>query len=328
MVLIKMKVRQSLTKAFVLISLFYSTAAAAQPAPYKLVNPVLIRPFGDSITYGIGFTNDWKCPIIEIGQFVCMPPGQRGGGYRGWLTLLSLTMGDGIVFTTEGYQSGGSYVQQWFTNTQTHDGYPGWTIEQLTGIAVRPSFSDITLVHAGTNDMWQVLKIKNVTDAQIDQIAATTGANLFNLLNTLLKSNTRTHLFVAQIIKVSAPGPGAYSFDYETVNKVIFKYNNYIYNNWYNQPPESRARMTLVDMHHTLMPGPDYSVDGIHPSALGYMKLACTWIRAIKADQPKQEDPCSGITTGKAEKQLTPSKEELRQMTPSKEKLEQLLKLN
>ncbi|TQS47213.1 hydrolase, partial [Salmonella enterica subsp. enterica serovar Typhimurium] len=131
---------------------------------------------------------------------------------------------------------------------------------QLTPIASYSSFADITLVHAGTNDMWQVLNIKNPTDAQIDQIASAAGANLFTLIDTLLKKNLKTHVFVAQIIKVSPPKEG-----YNTVNKVIFKYNNYISNNWYNQPPENRARMTLVDMHHTLQPGPDYSPDGIHP---------------------------------------------------------------
>ncbi|WP_010412943.1 GDSL-type esterase/lipase family protein [Leptospira inadai] len=280
----------------VLVTIFCTLSIGAQPAPYKLVNPVLIRPFGDSITYGIGFTDDWKCPVYPIGQYLCMPPGQKGGGYRGWMTLLSIS-GDGIVFTTEGYQSGGSYVQQWLSNTQTHDGYPGWTIEQLTPIANYSSFADITLVHAGTNDMWQILTIKNPTDAQIDQIASTAGANLFTLIDILLKKNQKTHVFAAQIIKVAPPKEG-----YDTVNKVILKYNNYISNNWYNRPPENRARMTLMDMHHTLQPGPDYSPDGVHPSTLGYMKMACSWIRAIKNMQPNQEDPCSGITTSDVEK--------------------------
>ncbi|MGJ4789292.1 GDSL-type esterase/lipase family protein [Leptospira koniambonensis] len=306
--------------AFILISLFYNIVISAQPAPYKLTNPVLIRPFGDSITYGIGFTNDWQCPMYEIFQYVCMPPGTKGGGYRGWMTLLSLN-GDGIVFTTEGYQSGGSYFQQWLTNTQTHDGYPGWTVEDLTPIAARASFANITLVHAGTNDMWPILKIQNPTDAQIDQLAATTGQNLFNMLQTLLNSNPKTYIFVAQIIKTAPPLVG-----YETVNQVIFKYNNYIASNWINLPPASRARMTLVDMHSTLQPGQDYSNDGIHPSANGYLKIACSWIRAIKAQPANQESPCDGITTGKTEKQLTPSQEEIKQMTPSKEILQQLLK--
>ncbi|TGK41405.1 GDSL-type esterase/lipase family protein [Leptospira andrefontaineae] len=315
-----MKIKKFFTWQFILICLFYSMTVGAQPAPYKLTNPVLIRPFGDSITYGIGFTDDWQCLMYTISQNICMPPGFKGGGYRGWMTLLSLN-GDGIIFTTEGYQSGGSYFQQWLVNTQTHDGYPGWTVEDLTPIAGRVSFSNITLVHAGTNDMWPILKIQNPTDAQIEQLANTTGQNLFNMLNVLLTSNPKTYIFVAQIIKVAPPFAG-----YETVNKVISKYNSYIANNWPNLPPSSQARMTLVDMHNTLQPGADYFTDGIHPSANGHLKIACSWIRAIKAQPANQQNPCDGITTGKAVKQLTPSEEETKQMTPPKETLERILK--
>ncbi|TGL60476.1 GDSL-type esterase/lipase family protein [Leptospira sarikeiensis] len=324
-----MKFKKSCVYTFIGVLLLYSSTVGAQLAPYKLTNPVLIRPFGDSITYGVGFTIDGGCPIYEILQYICMPPGLKGGGYRGWMTLLSFPpQADGIVFTTEGYQSGGSYVQQWFVNTQTHDGYPGWTIERLTPVAGRPSFSDITLVHAGTNDMWQVLQIQNPTDAQMDQIAATTGQNLFNMLNILLNTNPKTYIFVAQIIKTSAPQPGSKPFDYNTVNKLIAKYNSYIVNNWINLPPSSRERMTLVDMHSTLQPVTDYFQDGIHPNASGYLKMACSWVRAIKAQPANQQDPCNGITNGTQVKKLTPTAEEIKQMTPSKKVLEQLFKGN
>ncbi|WP_246031980.1 SGNH/GDSL hydrolase family protein [Leptospira fluminis] len=307
-----------------IVFLSFQTKTQAQ-SPYKLKGPVLIRPFGDSITYGIGFTKDWQCPVYEIGQYLCMPPARTGGGYRGWMTIYSF-MQDGIAFTTEGYQSGGSNASQWIFDTQTHDGYPSWTNEQLLPKAKLASFSNITLVHSGTNDMWQILKNSNPTDAMIDQVATSAGASLFTLLNALLQSNPKTYLFVAQIIKVSAPQKGYNSFDYETVNKVIFKYNNYIANNWYNFPPESRARMTLVDMHHTLIPVEDYFGDGIHPNMFGYRKIACSWIRAIKGEKKNQDDPCSGILTGEADKRMIPSKEEMLQMTPPKDKLEQFLK--
>jgi lysophospholipase L1-like esterase len=327
----KMTHKKRIALALLIGTFFCSLSADGQPTPYKLVNPVLIRPFGDSITYGIGFTNDLSCPVYPIGQYICMPPGEKGGGYRGWMTLLSLT-GDGIIFTTEGFQSGGSYVQQWLTNTQTHDGYPGWTNEQLLPVANYPSFSNITLLHAGTNDMWQVLSIPKPSDAQIEQIASSAGASLFTLINTLLKNNQRTYLFVAQIIKVSEAQSHYKSLyhessDFNTVNKVIQKYNNYISNNWTTQlSPENQSRATLVDMQDILQPGSDYSPDGIHPSALGYMKMACTWIRAIKNMTPDPQKPCSGIASSEAEKQLIPSKEEIKQMAPPKDILEQLLK--
>ncbi|MFB5652349.1 GDSL-type esterase/lipase family protein [Leptospira wolffii] len=307
----------------ILVAVLLSPATTHAQAPYKLNGPVLIRPFGDSITYGVGFTIDANpnCLVAELNQYICMPPGTAGGGYRGWMTLYSF-MQDGIQFTTEGYQSGGSYAAQWVVNTQTHDGYPGWTNELLLPKANYNSFSDITLVHSGTNDMWAIRLKPNPTDQDIDQVANSAGASLFALLNALLSNNKKAHFFVAQIIKVSN---GSLTPDYQTINKVIFKYNNYIANNWFNFPPESRARMTLVDMHHTLQAS-DYSPDGIHPNMYGYRKMACTWIRAIRAMTPNQEDPCSGVLSGQEIKKMAPSKEELKLMNPSKETLELFLK--
>ncbi|WP_208859548.1 GDSL-type esterase/lipase family protein [Leptospira saintgironsiae] len=319
-----MKLAKLILRLLPLFLILNGLELTAQPAPYKLVNPVRIRPFGDSITYGVQFAAGFPfCPVPAIGQYICSPPIAIGGGYRGWMALFSFE-GDGIIFTTEGYQAGGSNTSQWISNTQTHDGYPGWTNEKLMPIAGLPSFSDITLVHSGTNDMWQILKIQNPTDAQIDQVASSAGASLFQLLNQLLANNPKAYVFVAKIIQVSAPQAPYNSFDYNTVNKVIFKYNNYISNNWINVPPANRARMALVDMSQVLQQGPDYSGDGVHPSGLGYMKIACTWIQAIKGQQPNPQAPCSGITDLSAVQKMTPSKSEAKQMTLPKEQFQKL----
>ncbi|WP_210411991.1 GDSL-type esterase/lipase family protein [Leptospira licerasiae] len=320
-----MKLKKIYLGKFALLLFLCNISLQAQTVPYNLNNPVRIRPFGDSITYGVQFAYGFPfCYVSAVNQFICSPPIAIGGGYRGWMAVFSFN-NDGIVFSTEGYQAGGSNISQWESFTQMHDGYPGWTTADLIPIAGLPSFSDITLVHAGTNDMWPILKIANPTDAQIDQIASTAGANLFLLLNQLLVNNPKAYIFVAKIIQVSAPQASYFNFDYNTVNKVIFKYNNYISNNWINVPPANRARMALVDMSQLLQQGSDYSGDGVHPNASGYMKIACTWIRAIKGKQPNLQEPCAGVAEAKSIQKMTPSESETKQMTLPKEQFQKML---
>ncbi|MBM9548757.1 hydrolase, partial [Leptospira sp. 201903074] len=186
------KTTQSIKFVLLAITLLFTFnfETQAKDKSIDLTKPVLIRPFGDSITYGFGFTDWGYCPVYSIGQFICMPPNQAVGGYRVWMTEFAIT-NKAFIFATEGYQSGGSNPQQWITNTQTHDGYPGWRNDQLIKIANYPSFADITLLHAGTNDL---LQGKSPNDAVID---------LFKVVNSILASNTKTQIFLAKIIRIS-----------------------------------------------------------------------------------------------------------------------------
>ncbi|PJZ84688.1 GDSL-type esterase/lipase family protein [Leptospira harrisiae] len=282
----------------------------AKDKSFDLSKPVLIRPFGDSITYGFGFTDWGFCPVYPIGQFICMPPNQAVGGYRVWMTEFAIT-NKALTFATEGYQSGGSNIQQWITNTQTHDGYPGWRNDQLLQIANYPSFADITLVHAGTNDLIQG---KSPNNAIID---------LFKVVNALLANNSRTQIFLAKIIRIS-PTAATKLPNYETLSKNIRDYNQLIDTYWINTIPALRSRITLVDMHPILNLPEDY-FDDVHPSPLGYMKISCTWINAIKSQKTNPSDPCSGIETDNIKAKILPSEQDIKKMQPTDEELDKVL---
>lgn len=282
----------------------------AKDTSFDLTKPVLIRPFGDSITYGFGFTDWGFCPVYSIGQYICMPPNQAVGGYRVWMTEFALT-NKAFTFATEGYQSGGSNTQQWITNTQTHDGYPGWRNDQLLTIANYPSFADITLVHAGTNDLIQG---KSPNNAIID---------LFKVVNALLSNNPKTQIFLAKIIRIS-PAAATVLPNFDTLSGNIRNYNQLIDKYWINTPPSLRSRITLVDMHPILNLSQDY-FDYVHPSPLGYMKISCTWINAIKNQKTNPSDPCNGIETDNIKTKILPSAEDVKNMKPTNEDLEKVL---
>lgn len=275
--------------------------------------PILIRPFGDSITYGVGFSDWGLCPIFPINQFVCMPPSPVGGGYRGFMTLYA-TQNVGITFTTEGYQSGGSYFLQWILNTQTHDGYPGYRTDQLIQMSKYASFANFTLVHAGTND---ILQNKN-KDKGID----TAVTNLFTLVGNLLDKNKNMTVLLAQIIQFDSSGKFAH------LNSQVLAYNQKIRMQYDSLDPSQKLRVKLVDMSNLLKPQIEYSVDGIHPNYLGYSKMACKWIAKIKnVDTFPSGSVCYNYETNLLKKEAYPSKSDLKKLrTPKKDQVEKMMR--
>ncbi|MEW1779599.1 FG-GAP-like repeat-containing protein, partial [Streptomyces sp. NPDC086777] len=93
-------------------------------------NKVTLLPLGDSITYGYGSTS--------------------GDGYRAQLWKLMNDEGETPTFV--GSQSSGQMSQP------NHEGYPGWRIDQISGItsaALSKYHPTVVTLHAGTNDMNQ-----------------------------------------------------------------------------------------------------------------------------------------------------------------------------
>ncbi len=289
--------RKWIVVASSLIALLACATTQAQPY-HPPAGSVLIRPFGDSITYGFGFTDYTYCPTYLNNQKWCGEPLPMGGGYRGWMTWIVLSSiatetTPPLTFMTEGHQNGGSYIQQWQTATQAHDGYPGFRTDQLVPVSKMPSFSNITLVHAGTNDIVQNIKVNVAV------------GNLFQILPNLLTANQGTQVFVAQIIPFAKPASTCQAFgkpclDFSSKNAQVTHYNQLIQQKWSALPPAQKERITIVDMSGILnglsgiTPDDDYSLDGVHPSPMGYMKMACTWIRAIQG-LPSETNQCLGI---------------------------------
>jgi len=329
----------------------FAIAAAPRCAPSDLAaetggsEPLLIRPFGDSITFGIGFV-DWSvCRGDNHWGNICMPPPAWGGGYRGWMTYFALRNQD-IGFLTEGYQSAGSNLQQWETNTQAHDGYPGFSNSQLTNIPGQFSFATATLVHAGTNDILQGAQ-KMAQDPSLlpDPIAHAAQQDFYALLQNLAARNPTTHFYVAEIIPIAPPYPHA-----NQASQILDKYNRLLKSECIYLPPEIRKRITFVDMQHILDPAHDYDNpagppkwSGIHPNWSGYAKMACTWIKAIKGElQPGNPDSlcpgtseqnpgpgqinaiCSGIATDETLRSALPSREELQSGAPQEDLMQRI----
>lgn len=302
------RLRSLLKFTIAALILLGSFAAQAEPS-YDASGPVLIRPFGDSITYGLGYLGPadvahpergWACPVFGTQapnltfQFpsMCQWPLAYGGGYRGWMTLYALQTGQ-FTFSTEGYQNSGSYWQQWLSASHAHDGYPGARTDQLMAAANLASAAEVTLVHAGTNDIAQCVG-KMPTCPQPgntgapDQVATATFKSLVTLVSTLLSKNENTHIFVAQIIPFAAPASTN-----ANLNLAVTKYNALIGTSLISSLPSAvQGRVKIVDMSAILDPTVDYEQwnfinstwmrDGIHPGALGYWKMACVWIAAIQ----------------------------------------------
>lgn len=295
---------------------------ATAQAKFNPAQPILIRPFGDSITFGYGFATLYPCPAyppppaqpgqaptpitpqqleaLQETQLACRPPIILSGGYRYWLTAMALMSGQ-AQFMTEGYQNGGSGLYQWVTGTQAHDGYPGFRTDQLLPVSGYNSFADATLVHAGTNDMIQYQLGFTKTDPTF------AFNSLVSIVKNLLAKNSKTQVFVAKIISTAPPNrPKGFNwppanYDYQTVNKNIAAYNNLIATNLISQlPTAAQSRVTIVDMTGKLDPNTDYIFDGIHPNSLGYVKIACNWSRAIYSAPM----PCPGDSAAQIEKIL------------------------
>lgn len=259
-----------------------STIPSANPK--EVPDSIIIRPFGNSITFGIGFAEDTYCPVYFDNQKSCgFPPPFWGGGYRGWMTLISQN-NQNLVFTTEGAQGGGSNARQYFSSTKMHDGYPGFWTNHMIERSKAPSKADVTLVHLGTNDLFW--------GSTADKAADT----LFFLLDNILAANTNPnkHIYVAKIIKVF-PSSIVHANYAPFVNAKIDAYNQLIDSKWKALPTEKKNLITVVDMH-SVLDSSRYYADGVHPNEEGYLRMACTWIRAIKGMDPNPTDPCSGVT--------------------------------
>jgi acyl-CoA thioesterase-1 len=140
-----------------------------------------------------------------------------------------------------------------------HEGHNGWRIDEIQA-SVRiwlPKYRpDVVLLLIGTNDMWQRYRVANAParlGALVDEIHALRPASSI-LVSTL-------------------PPTGLARF-----NRRVAKYNAAI-----RQVVRSRAAagrpISLVDAGGRLTPAD--LADGVHPSAVGYRKLARAWGAAL-----------------------------------------------
>ncbi|MGW4644895.1 lectin [Sphaerisporangium sp. NPDC004334] len=142
-----------------------------------------------------------------------------------------------------------------------HEGHPGWRIDQIdaniTGWA-RTYNPRTVLLHIGTND---VLQNYNVSSAP---------QRLSTLIDHITAAVPNADVFVATIIPLSNSGQ---ENSVRTFNAAI--------PGIVQSKVSSGKHVYLVDMHSKLTTGD--LIDGVHPTANGYDKMAAAWYAALQS---------------------------------------------
>ncbi|MBF9132060.1 ricin-type beta-trefoil lectin domain protein [Plantactinospora sp. S1510] len=156
-----------------------------------------------------------------------------------------------------------------------HQGHPGWRIDQIDANVVgwlntqRPQS---VLLHIGTND---ILQNYNVSSAP-------------NRLSTLIDRITNTapnaEVFVAQIITLTNSNQAAAARTFNSAIPGIVQSKR-----------DAGKRVHLVNMQSALTTAD--LIDGIHPTAGGYDKMAAVWYSALQSVSGSIGTPGSGTPT-------------------------------
>jgi len=163
---------------------------------------------------------------------------------------------------------------------QDHEGHGGWQAQQLRDTL--PRFltfytPDIALIHAGSNDMFQ---LQNV-DQTISEIE--------DIIQIYRNANPYIAIFLAQIIPVDESITG-----YE--NDSIIELNSKI-PGIATDLADVRSPIHIVDCYTPMVLAEDYIVDGIHPDASGEEKIAQAFRDALVANQPTKPHRWTGATS-------------------------------
>ncbi|MEV8437995.1 ricin-type beta-trefoil lectin domain protein [Actinosynnema sp. NPDC051121] len=150
-----------------------------------------------------------------------------------------------------------------------HEGHPGWRIDQIDANIVtwlRNTTPRTVLLHIGTNDILQNYNVSGAPgrlSALVDRITATVP---------------NADVFVATIIPLANSGQeaAARNFNATIPGMVQSKVN-------------AGKRVRLVDMHSALTTAD--LIDGVHPTATGYDKMAATWYSALRSVPGSIGDP-------------------------------------
>ncbi len=150
-----------------------------------------------------------------------------------------------------------------------HEGHPGWRIDQLDARIVtwlRDTTPRTVLLHIGTND---ILQNYNVAGAP---------GRLSTLIDHITATVPTADVLVATIIPLANAGQEAAVRTFNAAIPGIVR-----------SKVDAGKRVHLVDMHAALTPAD--LIDGIHPTATGYDKMAATWFTALRSIPGSIGDP-------------------------------------
>jgi lysophospholipase L1-like esterase len=150
-----------------------------------------------------------------------------------------------------------------------HQGHPGWRIDQIDASVsgwLRTTTPRTVLLHIGTNDILQNYNV------------STAPQRLSTLIDRITTAAPSADVFVATIIPLSsaAQANAARTFNAAIPGIVQNKVN-------------AGRRVHLVDMQSALTTGD--LIDGVHPTATGYDKMAARWFSALQSVPGSIGDP-------------------------------------
>ncbi|GIF13438.1 RICIN domain-containing protein [Actinoplanes teichomyceticus] len=156
-----------------------------------------------------------------------------------------------------------------------HEGHPGWRIDQIDaaiGGWLRTSTPRTVLLHIGTNDILQNY-----------QVAGAPG-RLSTLIDHITAAAPAADVFVATIIPLANAGQEAAARTFNASLPGIVQ-----------AKASAGKRVHLVDMHAALSTAD--LIDGVHPTAGGYDRMAAAWYTALRTVPGTIGDP--GAATGR-----------------------------
>ena len=150
-----------------------------------------------------------------------------------------------------------------------HQGHPGWRIDQIDASVagwLRTTTPRTVLLHIGTNDILQNRDVANAPQ------------RLSTLIDRITTAAPAADVFVATIIPLANAGQenAARTFNAAIPGLVQSKVN-------------AGRRVHLVDMHSALSTAD--LIDGVHPTATGYDKMAARWFSALQSVPGTIGDP-------------------------------------
>ncbi|SEF37598.1 GDSL-like Lipase/Acylhydrolase family protein [Amycolatopsis pretoriensis] len=180
---------------------------------------------------------------------------QVPGGYRIGLWQRLSAGGYRVDFT------GSQYNGPAALGDHDHEGHPGWRIDQIDANVVgwlRNTGSHTVLLHIGTNDILQ------------NHDTGSAPARLSGLIDHITATAPDAEVFVATIIPLADPGQESAARTFNSAVPGIVQSNR-----------NAGKHVHLVDMHAALTTGD--LIDGVHPTATGYDKMAATWFGALRS---------------------------------------------
>jgi lysophospholipase L1-like esterase len=179
---------------------------------------------------------------------------QVPGGYR--IGLWQRLNGNGYRVDLVGSQFNGPAS----LGDHDHEGHPGWRIDQIDANIAgwMQAFTPHTvLLHIGTNDVLQNFNLNTAPN------------RLSTLIDHITNAAPTAEVFVAQIIPLANAGQEAAvrTFNAAIPGIVAGKVS-------------AGRHVHLVDMHSALTTAD--LIDGVHPTAGGYDKMAGTWFNALR----------------------------------------------